>query len=247
MKVLTRSMVRVTLTGNELDGFFSPGFDDHVKLIFPAPGEEVPVMPRLGKNGLEMPDGEVRPTARDYTPRSYDLSARTLEIDFALHESGPASDWVRQARPGHRLGVAGPKGSQLIPLNFDWYLMIGDETALPAIARRLAELPAGVPVHVLAEVDGPDHELLLETSALLTIQWVHRNGEPAGGETKLSKAVSQLSMLDGDYHTWIACESSVAKALRKQIIADFGANPKWIKAAGYWARNSAGVHHHHDD
>lgn len=244
---LTPNMVRVTLAGDELAGFLSPGFDDHVKLIFPAPGADAPLMPHLGRNGLEMPEGQARPIARDYTPRHYDPSTQRLQIDFALHESGPASDWARQTKPGQKLGVAGPRGSQLIPLNFDWYLLIGDETALPAIARRLAELPPKSHVQVIVEVEGPNDELLLETAAHSSIRWVHRNGELAGSEVALAAAVRQLNLMDGDFHVWIACESSVARSLRKQVIADFGVNPKWIKAAGYWARNSVGVHHHHDE
>lgn len=83
---------------------------------------------------------------RDYTPRGFDPVALTLEIDFALHGAGPATRWEAQAQGGQRLGVGGPRGSFIRPTDFDGHLLIGDDTALPAIARRLAELPAQAPI-----------------------------------------------------------------------------------------------------
>src|SRR5690606_18646134 len=111
-----------------------------------------PPRPTMGDKGPIFPDNQ-RPIMRDFTPRRYDAARGVLEIDFALHESGPATDWAKQASPGQKLVIGGPRGSFILPLDFDWYLLIGDETALPAIARRLAELPKGSRVVVLAEVE----------------------------------------------------------------------------------------------
>ena len=79
---------------------------------------------------------------RDYTPRRYDLDTLELDIDFVLHGDGPASTWAEQAKPGQFLHIGGPRGSMIVPDIFDSYLLIGDETALPAIARRLEGLAA---------------------------------------------------------------------------------------------------------
>ena len=89
---LTPHMRRITLAGDDLDGFVSPAHDDHVKLFFPAPGETAPVLPVLGNgaNPIEYAQG-ARPIARNYTPRRYDAERRELEIDFVLHGDGPAS------------------------------------------------------------------------------------------------------------------------------------------------------------
>ena len=132
-------MVRITLAG-DLEGFTSLGFDDHVKLFFP--------------DGTKNADGTPNMLGRDFTPRRYDPAANTLEIDFAIHDAGPATRWAAQAKPGDALALGGPRGSFIIPTTFDWHLLIGDETALPAISRRLAELPAGTRAVVLVEVDG---------------------------------------------------------------------------------------------
>ena len=108
---LTPKMVRVVVGGDALAGFVSASYDDHVKLFFPHPGEEKPVLPTPSPNGPVYPEGVARPPSRDYTPRRYDAAASTLTLDFVLHDAGPATAWAAQAQPGHFLGVGGPRGS----------------------------------------------------------------------------------------------------------------------------------------
>ena len=74
---------------------------------------------------------------RDFTPRRFDSKTATLVIDFALHDAGPATRWALGARAGDRLEIGGPKSSKVVPDDFDGYLLVGDESALPAIGRRV--------------------------------------------------------------------------------------------------------------
>lgn len=227
VETIAAHMVRVTLTG-DLEGFVSLGFDDHIKLFFP--------------DGTLDATGAPNTLSRDFTPRRHDAAANTLAIDFALHDAGPATRWGAQARPGATLSLGGPRGSFIIPTDYDWHLLIGDETGLPAIGRRLAELPAGARAIVIGEVDGPADEIASATKADATIIWAHRNGTAPGSSDALAKKLAALQFPDGDYYAWIACESLQAKALRRQLIADHGANPKWMRAAGYWRRGAVAVH-----
>ena len=220
-------MIRVSLTG-DLDGFLSLGFDDHIKLFFP--------------DGTLDAAGAPNTLSRDFTPRRHDTAANILEIDFALHDAGPATRWAAQAKPGDTLNIGGPRGSFIIPTDFDWHLLVGDETGLPAISRRLAELPAGARVLVVGEVDGPADEISFATKANATVAWAHRNGAGAGESDVLAKKLANLKFPSGDYYAWVACESLTAKALRQQLIADRGANPKWMRAAGYWRRGAVAIH-----
>jgi len=220
-------MIRVTLTG-DLDGFTSLGFDDHIKLFFP--------------NGRTGDDGQPQADSRDYTPRRYDPAAKTLDIEFVLHDAGPATRWAEQAHAGQPLEIGGPRGSFIIPNSYDWQLLIGDDTALPAIARRLAELPAGTRVVVLAEVDSPADRVTFASDADVTVTWTYRNGAEPGSSDVLARTLKTLTLPQGDYYAWVACESLIAKALRVQLIAEHGANPKWIRAAGYWRRGAVAVH-----
>jgi NADPH-dependent ferric siderophore reductase len=220
-------LVRVRL-GGDLEGFTSLGFDDHVKLFFPS-----------GRAGE---DGQPHADSRDYTPRRYDPAASTLDIEFVIHDAGPATRWAMQAQPGQTLQIGGPRSSFVIPTEYDWHLLIGDDTALPAIARRLGELPAGTRAVVLAEVDGPADQVPFESAADVTVTWAHRDGAEAGASDVLACTLKTMTLPKGDYYAWVAAESLIAKALRAQLIADHGANPKWMRAAGYWRRGAVAVH-----
>ncbi|NMG37260.1 siderophore-interacting protein [Azoarcus sp. TTM-91] len=233
-------MLRVTLAGDELEGFASAAHDDHVKLFFPEPGQLKPPLPVATPEGMSFPNG--RPQARDYTPRRYDAAAGELDIDFALHEAGPATAWALQAKPGDWLGVGGPRGSFVLEKSFDWYLLAGDETALPAIARRLEELPAGARALVVAEVDEAAEELDLHSAATLALHWVHR-----GAGASLREAVAALQLPPGEGYAWVACESDTARQLRQLLVEERGLPKNRVKAAGYWKRGAAATHESHDD
>ncbi|VVE24082.1 NADPH-dependent ferric siderophore reductase [Pandoraea capi] len=248
IETLTPNMLRVTLGGDDLAGFTSPGFDDHVKLFFPNPETGELAVPQMGPEGLSKPaSGDAPRLMRDYTPRQYDADSKTLVIDFAMHESGPATQWARSARPGDKLGVGGPRGSFVIPMNYDGYVLIGDDTALPAISRRLAELPAGALVFVFAEVDSPADRLRFSSEADVVVEWIYREDAPAGQSTALLDALQVATLPSGDLHAWVAAEASVAKAVRRHLVEDRGLNPKWVKAAAYWRRGDAAVHENLDD
>lgn len=232
---LTPHMVRITLGGPDLAGFTSPGFDDHVKVFFPDPTTGELVLPGGAEDGP-------RPTMRDYTPQQFDPQALTLVIDFALHDAGPATTWAAQAQVGQVLGVGGPRGSFILPTDFDGHLLIGDDTAIPAIARRLAELPAGAPALVLIEVDGPEDEHTLASAAQTTVVWVHRRGQPHGQQPLLLERLRSLDLPPGDIHAWVGCETHTAKALRAHLVGERGVQPQWTKAAGYWRQGSVATH-----
>ena len=95
---ITPKMVRIVVGGEDLTGFISAAHDDHVKVFFPHPGQEKPVLPTPSPNGPVYPEGVERPPSRDYTPRRYDGGANTLTLDFVLHDAGPATAWAAQGR-----------------------------------------------------------------------------------------------------------------------------------------------------
>ena len=226
----TPRLRRIVLAGPELEGFTSAAADDHVKLFFPGPS------------------ADARPAMRDYTPRRYDAAAGELTIEFVLHETGPASDWAAQATPGQTLAVGGPRGSLLIPDSYDAYLLIGDETALPAIARRLEEMRPGIQATVLIEVADEAEQLHLPTAANAAITWLPRRGRPAGDPALLLEALGATRLPPGpDLHAWIAAEIEVARALRIHLIEARGLARSDIRAAGYWRIGAEGEHGRLDD
>jgi NADPH-dependent ferric siderophore reductase len=243
---ITPKMLRVTLGGEELRGFISAAADDHVKLFFPERAGAEPIVP-AGPPGTTLPAGAPAPIARDYTPRRYDATSNELDIEFSLHGDGPAARWANHARPGHKLAIGGPRGSFVVSNDFDWYLFVGDDTALPAIGRRLAELPTGVRALVIAEVDGRAEEQLFHSQADLQVQWLHRDGAVGGDAARLQNALRALKLPAGVGYTWIACESNVARTLRQLLLTERGFDKQWLKAAGYWKQGASATHEKHED
>ena len=242
---LTAHMRRITLAGADLEGFVSPAHDDHVKLFFPAPGDTQPVFPVLGNgaNPVQYAEG-ARPVARNYTPRRHDPVKGELEIDFVLHGDGPASTWAAQAAPGQTLGVGGPRGSMVVPLDFDWYVLVGDQTALPAIARRLEQLPAGARAIAVIETVDDGEQLALESRAQADFHWVGRNGRSGA---LLLEALQRIALPhDGDGFVWVACEHAQVKGLRAHFI-DAGVPRQHLHVASYWKHGAAEHHERHDE
>lgn len=223
---ITPNMLRVVFVGDTLEDFSSPGPDDHVKLFFPtATGHS---------------------EGRDYTPRAFDNAARTLTIDFATHEGqhevGPATAWAMNATPGDILQVGGPRGSTIISPSFDWWLMIGDETALPAIARRLEELPAGTTVKAILSVISQADEQKFETKAQCELTWLHRPTEQAANPAPLLERLRAIELPKGDGFVWIAAEGLVARAARDYLVNTRGHPLAWTKSSGYWLKGTADAH-----
>lgn len=223
---LTPDMRRILFTGDDLADFNSPAPDDHVKLFFPT------------LTG----DAE----ARDYTPRAFDNEARTLTIDFALHggaaEAGPATRWAMHAKPGDMLQIGGPRGSTVISPTFAWWLLIGDETALPAIARRLETCPAGTRVKAIISVTGPTEEQPLKTGAACEIIWLHRPAAQADDPAPLLAHLHATELPAGDGFLWIAAEAMVARAARDYLVNTRGHKLAWTKSSGYWLKGVADAH-----
>ncbi|WP_127142526.1 siderophore-interacting protein [Pelagibacterium montanilacus] len=230
---LTPAMVRVVLYSPEFSDFASLAHDDHVKLFFPASGSKTLPEPQAGPDGLRFPAGE-RPQARDYTPRAFDTGACTLTIDFVLHGEGPAARWAAAAQPGDVIGVGGPRGSFVLRGAFDWYLLIGDEAALPAIGRRLEELPASAKVTALVSVANAAETQRIEGPQGCEIKWILRDGNDPSDPAPLVSTLEATPLPSGEGYIFIAGEASVSRALREHFVSRLGHNPDWIKAAGYW-------------
>ncbi len=232
---VTPYLISVILTGNELDEFNSASFDDHVKLFFPALAQSKPVLPRFNANGSLDKSSMMEVISRDFTPCHYDALKRELEIQFVMHGEGQASTWAAQAKPGDFLGVGGPKSSLLIPMQFDWFLMMGDETAIPAISRRLAELPPGTQVTVMIELEHPDSQVNFISEATVELFWLHRHHT-------LQEQLAAWSVPLGDGFVWAAGESSSMREIYTQLINRYSIDKSRLRISSYWKKGASNVH-----
>ena len=215
---ITPGMLRIELAGEDLADFVSLAPDDHIKVLVPGPGEEM--------------------ERRDYTPRRYDTDARTLVIDFAVHEAGPVTQWALGTRAGDRLEIGGPRGSAVISRDIKNWLLVGDETALPAIGRRIEE--AGSDAHItaiMAVADDAEHQIF-QTDAQLETHWAHRPLLEATDASALMAVLQSIDLAPGTF-VWIAAEASVTRALRTYLVEERGYPLSWIKASGYWVKGKA--------
>ncbi len=219
---LTPGMIRLVLEGNDLADFASAAPDDHVKLFIPRTSGE--------------------PDKRDYTPRHFDAAKRTLTLDFAVHDAGPATRWAIDARTGDTIEVGGPRGSLIVSPTFDWWLLIGDETALPAIGRRIEELPETACVISVVAVANAGEQQSFTTKAQHTAIWVHRPLDKADDAAPLLAALQKLEWAAGDGYVWIAAEAHVARTLRDYVGGIRQHPMHHLKAAGYWLKGTADAH-----
>lgn len=229
-------MRRVVFGGEDLDGFTSLSFDDHVKLFFPTPDGRVPT-PVVAGNGLSFPEGEPRPDGRDFTPRRWDGQRRELTIDFGLHGRGPATRWAAAAAPGQVIGAGGPRASSVMSGRFDWNLLVGDETALPAIARRLEELAPTVRAIAVIQIDDDEDRLSLDEREASALHWVRRDRD-----RPIDVVVSDLKLPGGDGFAWVAGEGGMARRIRRHLIDDRGMAAAAVKASAYWSAGVIGRH-----
>ncbi len=228
-----------------MDGFASASFDDHVKVFFPIPGDRRPARPVSAPDGRAFfPEG--RPVSRDFTPCRHDVAKNEIELEFVLHEGGTAGDWARQAKPGQMLGIAGPRGSKVIPTGFDWHVLIGDETALPAIGRRLEELPERVLAIAVIEVVDASEEVTFSAAGEPSVIWCHRRFSVRRGAA-LMRVLHRLVLPEGEGFVWAAGESSVIREVRRYLCAERGVAAKRINTAGYWKDGAVDVHERIED
>ena len=240
------NIVRVTLTGPELAGFVSAGPTDHVKVFFPDPSNGILTLPDVGPDGMQRgAQGVV--ISRDYTPRAVRTApdGRALELDLDLVTHGvnsPASAWAELAKVGDELGVAGPRGSRLVPDGIERLVIIADETALPATGRWLELLPAEVPVTALFYVVDESVESYFDTAtaARMDAEWITHLDGPA----QLDESLRSLGRIDAGTFVFLAGEADILVPLRRYLRHELNLPADQVAASGYWRRGIVNLDHH---
>lgn len=225
---LAPDYVRVRLEGDDLVGFDSPGSDDHMRLFFPA----------------EMPDTieELRAApSREYTPLSW--GENWLEVEFAVHgDEGVAAVWAANAPLGSRIGVGGPRGSAVLTGTPDGWLLVGDETAIPAIRRHAARI-GDAQARIVVEVPSAQDEVFIEAPA--DVEWLHRGAAPAG--SALIAFLDSLTASDAvgrHPFVFIAAEQAIVKPGRA-LLERCGIDSAHATVKGYWKRGEPEYHAPH--
>lgn len=231
---LTPHMIRIVAGGEGFAGFRPNDYTDaYVKVLFPVPGVEYPQPFDMGRIRAELPR-EQWPVMRTYTVRHHDPVARELTIDFVYHgDAGLAGPWARDAKPGDELLLSGPGGAYAPSGDADWHLLVGDESALPAIGLTLESLPEGAPAHVFVEVEDEAEQQPLATKADAQVRWLHRSA----GED-LVAAVRELDWPDGTVQAFVHGEAGFVRQLRRYLLDERGVRRDLLSISGYWRRGA---------
>jgi NADPH-dependent ferric siderophore reductase len=212
---LGKNFVAITFGGEELADFHSASFNDHVRFRFPDTSGEM--------------------VGRDYTPRHFDMARRELTIEFVLHGGGAACAWAAQAAPGMKVVIGGPKSSFIIPTDYSWHLLAGDSTALPAIHRRIEELPEGARTFAVIQVADIADRREFHSAARPDVRWLTP-------EEDLVEAVRALALPDSDGFAWAAGEASVMPRLRDVLAAEKNLSKDSMRVAAYWKQGAGSFH-----
>lgn len=249
---LTPGMRRITLGGDQLgaftsdNGFLQPaftsgGFDDDIRLLFPYPGEDAPVLPVQKERGLDHPK-DPRPLSRAYTVRRWDAESGELDVDFVRHGVGVGTTWAYRAQVGDRIHFFGPSLSRSLPdlgQDADWLLVVGDDTAVPAIARLLEDLPGDARGQVFIEVTEDSHRQELRELPQVTVTWLtHGTSAGAAAHSLLLDAVRTTDWWDGRPFAWIAGEQRTVRDLRRHLVEEREVPKTDIDFTGYWRRDA---------
>ncbi|MEU2463243.1 siderophore-interacting protein [[Kitasatospora] papulosa] len=230
---ITPHMVRVVLGGDALAGFALEGYTDHyVKLCFAPEGAGYSHPFDMAAIREEYPR-ELWPTTRTYTVRSWDPASRELAIDFVVHgDEGLAGPWAARAQPGDQVTFLGPGGGYAPQASAGWHLLVGDESALPAIAASLEQMPQGARVHAFVEVPDASEEQKLVAPDGVSVTWLHRGDRPVG--EALVAAVTGLEFPEGEVQAFVHGEAGFVKEIRRHLRLDRGVPLRQLSISGYW-------------
>ncbi|UMG92904.1 siderophore-interacting protein [Nocardioides sp. TF02-7] len=204
---LSPHLVRLTLGGDGLAGFETTGVpDEWVGLVVPGQFQ-----------------------SRYYTVRSW--SGGELVLDVVVHDVGLVTEWASGDCVGDRVTITEPKGSFAMPDTAAWLLLVGDLTALPAMAR-IAETHAGtVPTRVWAEVPDLPEQLAGYLPDGPDVTWL---GLADDGGSRLAAVVENLDWPEGEGYFWMAGESAQMRAIRKHLMRVRRLPSTAYDVMGYW-------------
>ncbi|MEX2293460.1 MAG: siderophore-interacting protein [Acidimicrobiales bacterium] len=234
---LSPHLLRVTLGGDGLRGYEPGPPAASVRMLLPRLGDPNLAIPTWNGNEYLHDDG-ARPTIRTYTPRHVDLSRDELDIDVVLHATGAVPIWLGSAEAGTEVGIAGPGRGYEIDDTATSFVLVGDESAIPAISQLLEHLPQTVQVRVLVEIANADARHELPRHPGCTVRWIDRPDEAAPGST-LVTAVEGLAIPD-EARLWVAGEAASMQRIRRHLFEERAMPRAQAVVRGYWKSGKAG-------
>ena len=176
----TPHVVRVVCDGPDLHNLIVDQPAASVRLLLPSPGTSEVVIPTWNGNEFLLANGQ-RPTIRTFTPIRASGATSELLLDIVVHGSGAASDWATAATVGDRAAISGPGRGYVADPEASSFVLVGDETAIPAISQLVEALPAERPVQVGIEARYRDAIRKLPARSATRVEWCLLSSSAAPG------------------------------------------------------------------
>ena len=220
---ITPNMQRIMMRGEGLTRFPANCNGGYIKLLFAPDGTT---------DLSSLPAGE-RPIMRTYTIRDLNFSTHTISVDFVRHTieddgCGHAARWAMNAKVGDTIHIAGPGNIPEINQEADWFFMVADMTALPALSVKIASLPQHAKGHAIIEVLSQDDIQAIQAPKGMQIDWLVK------GDRSLQEQVQEKEWLDGVVAVWCACEFESMRSLRQYFRSDREVDRDNIYISSYW-------------
>ncbi|NYJ73317.1 siderophore-interacting protein [Allobranchiibius huperziae] len=230
---VTPHVVRVRFGGADVRAMAAErpdATDSYLKLLFPDPA--LGLVPPYDLDELPR---EHQPVRRTYTIRTWHADG-TISVDFVTHgDQGIAAPWAMRAQPGDLVAANGPGSGYRPSGTASWYLLVGDDSALPAISAALEALPTDARGQVVVEVDAAADELLPQTPAGVAVQWLHRDGATPGEGSLLPDALRALDWPTDGVEVFAHGERESMKSLRDILFREQALPRESVSLSGYWA------------
>ena len=214
----TPNMRRITLGGSALASFPPDQESAYIKMLFPQEGAEKLLL-------------------RTYTVRHH--RDGEIDVDFVIHaDGGPAANWAISTKPGDTIAVRGPGPKKLVNLDADWFLILGDMTALPAIGANIELLPDDAVGHAIIEIIDEADMQVFSPPKNFEVQWII-NPHPGEKSHLLIEHVKKLPWRDGTPSVWAACEIGAMHKLRDYFRKDRQLDKHDLYISSYWKHGSS--------
>ncbi|WED22545.1 siderophore-interacting protein [Vibrio sp. JC009] len=203
--LVTPNMQQIVFQSESFADFPDECEGGYIKLMFNKEG---------GVDLSSLEEGS-RPFMRTYTIKKFNKAEKSIEVQFVRHitespEGGFACNWAFEAQKGDSISIAGPGIIQGLNHDADWFFLVADMTALPAMSVKLKNLPAGAKGYAVVEVNSADDKQTLEAPEGIEIEWLIKDDESAIADVAKGK-----KWLDGEASVWSACEFDSMRSLRE--------------------------------
>ncbi|MEJ0037004.1 MAG: siderophore-interacting protein [Gammaproteobacteria bacterium] len=127
-----------------------------------------------------------------------------------------------------------PVAATAVDPTAQWFLLVGDDSAIPAIATILESLPASAVARVFIEVVDRDDEIEIPAHPHTTITWLHRGPDARHAGGPLEASLRNYDMPAGSGRVYVACESGAMRRIRSLLLTDKTISREHLVSRGYW-------------